>query len=64
MIETPYAIINFVYRKPLFALKYDRGLNADKQGDDALLFAKAIGKGNWIKIIRSFRDCTGLLNFR
>lgn len=44
MIETPYAIINFVYRKPLFALKYDHILNIDKQGDDALLFAMAIGE--------------------
>lgn len=44
MIETPYAIIDFVYRKPLFALKYGYVLNADKQGDDALLWALAIGK--------------------
>ena len=44
MIETPCAIIDFVYRKPLFTLKYDRVLNADKHGNDALLFAMAIGK--------------------
>ena len=62
MIETPHAIIDFVYRKPLFALKYDCVLNADKFGDDALLLARAIGEGNWIKIIRSFRDYTGSLN--
>lgn len=63
MIETPHAIIDFVYRKPLFALKYDCVLNADRQGDDALLLARAIGEGNWIKIIRSFRDYTGSLSF-
>ena len=63
MIETPYANIDFVYRKPLFSLKYDYILNADKLGDDALLFAMAIGNGNWTKIIRSFRDSTRLLNF-
>lgn len=44
MLETPYAIIDFVYRKPLFALKYDYVLNADRHGDDALLFAMAIGE--------------------
>ena len=44
MIETPYAIIDFVYRKPLFTLKYDRVLNADKHGNDALLLAMATGK--------------------
>ena len=44
IIETPYAIIDFVYRKPLFTLKYDRVFNADKHGNDALLFAMAIGE--------------------
>lgn len=43
-IETPYAIIDFVYRKPLFTWKYDFVLNADKKDDDAKLFAIGIGK--------------------
>ena len=44
-IETPYATIDFVYRKSLFTWKkYDFVLNADKQGDDAKLFAIGIGK--------------------
>ena len=42
-IETPYAIIDFVYRRPLFTWKYDFVFNADKQGDDAKLFAIALG---------------------
>ena len=43
-IETPYAIIEFVHRKPLFTRKYDIVLKANKQDDDAKLFALAIGK--------------------
>ena len=43
-IETPYAIIEFVHRKPLFTWKYDIVLKADKQDDDAILFAVGIGK--------------------
>ncbi len=43
-IETPYAIIDFVYRKPLFTCKYDFVLNADKKDDDTKLFAIGIGK--------------------
>lgn len=43
-IETPYAIIDFVRRKPLFTKKYDFVLNADRQDDDAKLFALGIGK--------------------
>lgn len=44
-IETPYAIIDFVRRKPLFSKKYDYVLNADKQNDNAIiLFALGIGK--------------------
>lgn len=45
-IETPYAIIDFVYRRPLFTWKYDFVLNADKKDDDAILFAIGIG-GNY-----------------
>lgn len=43
-IETSYAIIDFVRRKPLFTKKYDFVLNADRQDDDAKLFALGIGK--------------------
>lgn len=43
-IETPFAVIEIVCRKPLFAGKYDYVLNADKQDDDAKLFAIGIGK--------------------
>ena len=43
-IETPYAMIEFIYRRPLFTWKYDFVLNADKQDDDAKLFAIGIGK--------------------
>lgn len=43
-IETPYVIIDFVSRKPLFTKKYDIVLNADKQDDDAKLFALGIGR--------------------
>ena len=43
-IETPYVIIYFVRRKPLFTKKYDIVLNADKQDDDAKLFALGIGR--------------------
>lgn len=43
-IETPYVIIDFVCRKPLFTKKYDIVFNADKQDDDAKLFALGIGK--------------------
>lgn len=43
-IESPYAIIEFVHRKPLFTWKYDIVLKADKQDDDAILFAVGIGK--------------------
>jgi len=43
-IETPYAIIEFVRRKPLFTKKYDLVLKADVQNDNAILFAVGIGK--------------------
>ncbi len=43
-IETSYAIIDFVRRKPLFTKKYDFVLNADRQDDAAKLFALGIGK--------------------
>lgn len=43
-IETPYAIIEFVRRKTLFTKGYNFVLNADKQDDDAKLFALGIGK--------------------
>ena len=43
-IETPYAIIEFVHRKPLSTKKYDIVLKANKQDDDAKLFALGIGK--------------------
>ncbi len=43
-IETPYAIIEFVRRKPLFTKKYDLVLKADIQNDNAILFAIGIGK--------------------
>ncbi len=43
-IETSYAIIDFVRRKPLFTKKNDFVLNADRQDDDAKLFALGIGK--------------------
>lgn len=42
-IETPYAIIDFV-------------LNADKQGDDAKLFAIGIGKDYWIYSLLTVRQ--------
>lgn len=44
IIETPYAIIEFVHRRPLFTRKYDFVLKADKQDSDVTLFALAIGK--------------------
>lgn len=44
IIETPYAIIEFVRRKPLFTRGYDFVWNADRQEDDAKLFAVGIGK--------------------
>ncbi len=43
-IETPYAIIDFVRRKPLLIKKYTFVLNADIQNDNAILFAVGIGK--------------------
>lgn len=43
-IETPYAIIEFVHRRPLFTRKYDFVLKADKQDNDVTLFVLAIGK--------------------
>lgn len=43
-IEPPYVIIDFVRRKPLFTKKYDIVLNADKQDDNAKLFALGIGR--------------------
>ena len=43
-IETPYAVIDFVRRKPLFTSKYDYVFSSQKQEKDALLFALAIGK--------------------
>lgn len=43
-IETPYAIIEFVHRKPLFTGKYDIVLKYSKEDDDAKLFALGIGK--------------------
>lgn len=43
-IETPYAITEFAHRKPLFTKKYDIVLNADRQDDDAKLFALGIGR--------------------
>ena len=42
-IETPFALIEIVRRKPLFSGKYDFVLNANKQ-DDTKLFAIGIGK--------------------
>lgn len=43
-IETPYAIIKFVRRRPAFTRKYDFVLKADIQNDNAILFAVGIGK--------------------
>ena len=43
-IETPYVIIDFVRRRPLFTAKYDIVLKSSKQDDDAKLFALGIGK--------------------
>lgn len=43
-IETPYAIIDFVLRKPLFTYKYDFVFSDNKEDDDVLLFAIGIGK--------------------
>lgn len=43
-IETPYVIIHFVSRRPLFTAKYDIVLKSSKQDDDAKLFALGIGK--------------------
>lgn len=44
IIETLYAIIHFVYKRPLFTWKYDFILNADRKDDDVKLFAIGIGK--------------------
>lgn len=43
-IETPYAIIDFVRRRPVFTGKYDIVLKSSRQDDDAKLFALGIGK--------------------
>lgn len=43
-IETPYAIIDFVRRRPLFTRKYDIVFKSSRQDDDAKLFAVGIGK--------------------
>ena len=43
-IETPFAIMKFVRRKPLFTRKYDVVLNANKQDHNVTLFAIGIGK--------------------
>lgn len=43
-IETPYAIIDFVHRRPLFTGKYDIVLKSSRQDDDTKLFALGIGK--------------------
>ncbi len=43
-IETPYTIIDFVHRRPLFTGKYDIVLKSSRQDDAAKLFALGIGK--------------------
>lgn len=43
-IEIPYAVIDFVRRRPLFTRKYDIVFKSSRQDDDAKLFAVGIGK--------------------